>query len=1306
MSVLPYSLPQKEIWAEWLAWSDATHLNIGGFSKLQGPLCKDTLAKSLQMLVAENDALRLVPDSAGEQFLLDSYQARLTFRDFTGDSNPHQSAIDWQQGWMQTPFDDPNVPPIRYALLQVEPEFHYLVIQSSHMIMDGWSLSIAPPKWADCYRRLLGTELDIHLASNSESGTARNINSDTDSITTSSTESNIDNQDIAAPQYPSYQDFIAASNSYPESKGYVRDQAFWQNKFPDLKETLFVERYCSSEPLEQELSTAFINYHHITDDVREAVFAYAKEVEATPFQVYMATLALYLFESMSVDEVIIGIPALNRNGNKFKNTLGMFVGVLPISLNRPQSGGFKELVSHVKAELIACYRHAKLPLSEQFKRLKAVNKGRDRLFDVIFSYEVFEFSSQFGEAILSDTKQTFSKYSRFPMALSLCDFVDAQDTEVIIECSQRFFSESEADLVGARLIHLLKQLCLDKVEASQISMCTPNELIKLAQVPQILQRQEQPTSFVDFILSHGKIAPKNTALVTDSNQYNYQEMIQASVNLASLMEEHKVLPGDRVVLALQRGPEVVISILACAFIGATFVPIDLEWPVSRVANIQSQAAPRVLLLNGENVERYTELNCESLVVDINVLLSKKAELKKLDEYRRYKDVPAYILFTSGSSGEPKGVVVGHQALLSRLNWLAEAWGLTAKDRSLQATQINFDPALIELIGPLYAGGSIAFPPPGRLLPEWLPAYIAQFEATFMAFVPSTLRRFMDGLEPNQILPLRVCCCGGEVLSYDIAQDFIRLTNANLFNVYGPTEASIFCTAWQVHRQLISSKSMPVGKPLFGTKIFIVNAEQQLQPYGVVGEVLIAGAGLADEYLQKPTESNNKFISLKLPSGESIRVYRTGDNGWLDCDGVLHFVGRQDRQVKLRGYRIELTEIENALMSIDGVRLAADQLSEKGAKPSLLAWYEAHAEVGESFVRAELATHLPDYMVPEKIKRLTHMPVTQSAKVDYRALPEISETKEVVAARDPVGPLETEILAIWQKHIGVQTPINVNSHFFEIGGDSLAAVICLNEIEQIVGQRLSLHQLVANPTVAGMAEVINNQLQLPQLLVSLGDTTRQKSLYIAASGNGDLMRFQSLAKCLKGSADIHMLHPPGNTENISIESLASLYVEKIIERDEKSIYLAGFSVGGLVALELAQQLQQKGIVVEHLFIVDTILLKMPAPMIWCWRMLSNWIAKWHVPSQRQKGSRLLSAIQDHGLLMQVNAMRHYKLTGYKGPTVLIKSSAYRFIHGWLLGGWKKIFTGPLTEVEIETSHSAFFQPGRVEHLAAVLKSKIE
>lgn len=1287
MHRLPYSLPQKEIWAEWLAWNSTAHLQIGGYSKLTGHLDIEKLESALQMLVEKHDGFRLVPNINGHQHLLDKVVVSLQKIDFSQYDDAEQRAIEWQSNWLKEDFVDSTQPPIRYALLIINKQFSYLVIQASHLVMDGWSLSVAPQKWADCYNDLT-TESDVLV--------------DTD--------------------YKSYQDFIIESNDYKTTNRYQKDWQFWAQCLPDIGEPVFAERYYS-DSADDELSTAFITNHHITDESRLAVRQCAIDINATPFHVYVATVALYIFKSLDLDELVIGVPSLNRSGNKYKQTIGMFVGVIPIVIQKESTHSFRALVEDIKQKLKSAYRHAKMPLSDQFKRLKAVYKGRDRLFDIVFSYEEFEFSCAFGDAVLSDTKQSFSGISRYPMAISLCDFIDAQDTEMVIECSQRYFSEQEADLVGARLIHLLKQLCIESRDMAQIDLCTPSELTLLAKLPRTVVPQSAPVSFANYILSHAKVAPKSLALVTQDVQYTFNDLIQASVNLADTIERSGAEVGDVGILALARGPEVVVAMMAHSFLGHTFIPIDLDWPVSRVNNIVKQAQPKHVFINSNNVARYAELNITSVIIDIPSLLSKKADLTKLDEYKICKDAPAYILFTSGSTGEPKGVVVSHEALQSRLNWIVEAWGLTAKDRSLQATQVNFDPALVELLAPLVAGGSVAFPPPGRLLPEWLPGYISEFNATLMAFVPSTLRRFLDGLEPNKVIPLRVCCCGGEVLSYDVAQQFIRSTNATLYNVYGPTEATIFCTAWQVHPTIAEAKSMPVGRPLFGTQLYIVNSENRLQPFGVVGEIMIAGAGVADAYLARKNETQTKFVDLVLPDCSTVRAYRTGDKGWLDCDGVVHFVGRIDRQVKLRGYRIELSEIENALMNIPGVELGAVSLDTSTAKPYISAWFEGQEDISEQRVRTELTMSLPDYMVPERILKMASLPVTQSAKVDYNALPSIMVSVIQKDARQPVGPLENKILEIWSHHIeGVE--LNVNSHFFEAGGDSLSAVICLNEIEQYVGQRLSLHQLVANPTVASLATVINTQLKLPELLVSLGDTTRQTSLYIAASGNGDLMRFQSLAKCLKGSADIHMLQPPGNVDDITIEELATLYADKIAERGEKSIYLAGFSVGGVVALELAQQLATRGVAVNGLFIVDTILMNMPSPIIWLWSAASKWLSKWSVPFQREAhldirnesgikkivmhllGSRLASSIQDHGLLMQVKAMKCYSPSHYDGQSVLIKSSAYRFIHDLLLGGWRRFLGTRYKEVEIHTSHSGFFQPGQVEQLARVIKDELQ
>ncbi|GAB2997535.1 non-ribosomal peptide synthetase [Psychrosphaera aestuarii] len=1265
MKLLPLSVPQKEIWTEWLAWSNSAHLNIGGYTEITGVLDTGLFEKALQLLVQENSALRLIPNIKGSQASRDDVIPIYEFVDLSHCEDPKQAIMEWQEQWMEREFDFKNAPPVRFALLKEHDRRHYLVIQAMHTIMDGWSLSLTTQKLGDCYNRLM----------------TKTVNS-------------------LVPQ-ADYLDFIEASNEYLQSNTYKKDHEYWIHAFSKLPEPLFTERYGNIEKKATELPKAYIAKHHIDETLRVKIATFCRDNKATAFQVYLAVLSIYIFKSQNVSEVVIGVPSLNRGGNKYKNTLGMFVAVLPLTIYHNDGQSFNELVADIGRSLKKSYRHAKYPLSDHAKRLEVVRRGRDRLFDIIFSYEEFEFSSQFGDAVLSETKQTFNPYSRYPLAISLCDFLDAKDTEMVLETGSTFFSEAESQLIGPRIISLASQLIGEQRVNGNLQLCTEAE-VDIQQKQYDRNRTLIDTeSFSENIINTSLVTPKNIALISDEVTLNYQQLVICAAHLADQLHVAGVEPGDTVVLALHRGPEVVVAMLACSFIGAIFLPIDLEWPDTRIQNITEQTRCNTYFVNSSSTRFFSGT---TLPVDITDLCSKPYQLSELVKYNKVNHKHAYTLFTSGTTGHPKGVVVSHKALKNRLNWIVDNWGLTSDDRALQATQINFDPSLIEMLAPLMAGGSVAFPKAGRLLPEWLPELITHFNATMMAFVPSTLTRFLDGLDSQVDLPLRICCCGGEVLSYELAKRFSEATGAQLFNVYGPTEATIFCTSWQMHPQTLRSRHMPIGKAISNTQIIILNDQDQLQPFGVVGEIYIAGESLAEGYVNNETETQHRFRMLETPILGHQRLYKTGDLGWLDCDGVLHFSGRVDRQIKLRGYRIELNEIENAILSIYGVEQAACKLVSDKSSSAIHAWYSSKSLLSNAEVRAKLVATLPDYMLPQRLMLIESMPVTSNEKIAYDELPPINLTEHLTASREPIGNLEKQMLLIWQRVLN-RDSLTVNSHFFECGGDSLAAVIMLNDVEHLITQKLSLHQLVANPTVASLVECINSQLDKPSLLVSLGDTTRSASLFVAASGNGDLLRFKSLALCMKGVSDLHMLQPPGSVETLSIDELASLYADKIAGRGDKAIYLAGFSVGGLVAVETARKLRLRGMDVKTVFIVDTILMKMPQLFIIIWQWLAKLLARWHIARQRTSGSKILSVLQDKGLLLQVKAMRKHTMSNYDGDAILIKSSAYRLIHNLLLGGWRKVLIGRRDEVEIETSHSHFFEPGKVDQLADVIKAEI-
>lgn len=1266
MTTHPFSASQKDIWTELLAWSNSSHLNIGGFSRLKGKVDSKRYQQALDNLTAAEDALRLVPLPEGQQKLLAEHKYKLVVKDFSSEENGEVLATKWQQDWMKVPFEVGETPPIRFALVSATAELHYIVIQSLHIAMDGWSLSNAVQKLGQHYTALERNNPEL-----------------------------IDDS-------RSYLDFIVESNDYKNGKTFEKDQAYWQQALPDLPEGVFERRY------NNVVSTAVASAHIETCDIKRGLITSLKEMvsehKATLFHCFMAMLAIYIAKSQNREEFIIGIPSLNRGGNKFKKSLGMFVGVIPIKVNVTSDMTAAEIVEQISKSLKKAYRHAKYPLSEHFKRLNAIQQGRDRLFDVIFSFEDFVFASQYGDAEVGATNQTFSGHSRYPLAISVCDFEEKADAEMVLEGNQEFFSSAETGLIGRRLLYLGEQLLTRyELPISELDICTPAEANRMVNAGLAIKQSENVlTPYCQQVLDRAKLDPKKSAVAWPDGELNYQELVKKAELVAQQLRDIGVQQGDKVAIALERGPEVLISILACGFVGATFITNDVEIPTSRLATIMEQSGASCLLMNNRNASRFSVLQCERIEVDFKQL-NKRPHLKQFEVAKVSPQDNAYILFTSGTTGMPKGVAVSHRALSLRLGWIAETWGVSSTDRALQSTQVNFDPALIELLVPLIRGGSVAFPEPGRLLPESLPQWMVHFGATMIAFVPSTLTRFLDGIKDPANLKLRICCCGGEILSSEIAQRFINQTGAVLFNVYGPTEATIFASSWQVRKQDKRFLSLPIGEPLANTQIFILDKQQNLLPYGVVGEVYLAGDTLSEGYINNPERNVSHFVEAGF--GEKLRLYKTGDLGWLDTDGILHFSGRNDRQIKLRGYRIELNEIENTLLNQSGIRSAAVKIVGEGTKAQIQAWILSESSFQLDRLRTKLARILPDYMLPSRYNLLSEMPYTTNEKIDYDALVSTGFVAANSESREPVGRFERQILEIW-RGVLKQSDFGVLDNFFEWGGDSLSAVTCLHEVEQVLGKRLSLHQLVENPTVASFADCIETALNLPKLLVSLGDTTRNVSMYICASGNGDMMRFQGLAKAMHGICDLHMLQPPGNQTDIDIYELASLYAAKIKERNETQVYIAGFSVGGLAALETAKLLSNSQVKVNELFIVDTILLKMPDIGLLIWKKLSSWLLSSGDRSRKLLSSKMVNTLTDRGLYMQVKAMKAYELGQYHGATSLMKSSIYRYIQKILVGGWHKVLPKGLKEYQIETSHSRFFEPGNVERLAEKLTERIK
>lgn len=1265
---LALSLSQREVWLDQRAWPGSAHLNIGGGAFLVGPLDLAVFRLALSQLVAESEALRLAPMADGSQQLLPLAEPALEVVDCSAAEDPKQAMRDWWQQRMTEPFALDGQSPWRFALLRASDTLHGLTIQFHHLVMDGWGTSQVMRRWSEIHNALLRGDA------------------------------------LQAPAVPGYCDFIEESNAYRASAGFERDARYWRERIPELPTPLIERRFSQARP--DSLPSANLAFHRVPRADYERLRAYATEQGQTVFNLVLAALVLYFARIGERREVVVGVPSLNRGGRRYTDTLGMFVGVVPIRIETAPEMPLAELLAGVGAAMRAALRHPRYPLSELGRELQMIRANRDGLFDVLLSFERQDYAVAFGQAQLVESRQLFSGVARFPLGVTVCEFHPEQDVELALEASAACFAVGEVELLGRRLWHLVDALMLAPAGATVDSV----DLLPAEEHWHVVSGQHQDVAchdvtlpFVSLFEHQASLRPDAVALVWDGGSMDYLALDRRANRLARQLVQQGVGRDTVVAMALERSPDLVLALLAIAKAGAAFLPLDVDAPLARLDAILHESAAVALLIQSRHAERLGGLHASTVVLQPLADESFDANAPDLPPVQPAPGDLAYVIFTSGSTGRPKGVMIEHGMLSRRLMWLSRAYAVDWRDRSGQGTQATFDPSLIELLLPLVHGASIALPPPGRLLPESLADFAVRHGVTFMAFVPSTLSRFLDAAAGQPGLKLRVACCGGEVLAPELAARFCAQTGARLFNVYGPTEATIFATAWEceTHRH---HQALPIGRPVDDTRIYVLDAAQRPLPLAVPGEIFIGGDAVARGYLNRPDLDAVAFLPDPFRPGG--RMYRTGDRGWLGSDGHLHFIGRLDRQVKLRGYRIELGEIESALLAIDGVTQAAAQLSSLRGKPAIHAW--AASELSAERLQAQLRTRLPDYMLPASISVLPELPCSAVGKIDYGRLPDPVAAAPIVS-RAPKNQLERDLLALWTQVLE-QPTLGVHDNFFDLGGDSLAAVNMMTGLEQLLQRKIPLYLITEHPTIESLAVALLAHSGAPGLLLALSPESGRTPLYLAASGHGDLLRFQSLSRSLGEMGRLFMLQPPLEAQIKTIEELAELYADCIQAQsagsEQPGGYVAGFSVAGMAAIETARLLQRRGWPVRGLILLDT---TFPSSLLGgtaAWRALGWVVRKFHIQDLSMNGRRLGAMFNDPGLLAQVMALRGYTPVAFEGPTLLVRSSGLGAWDRWLFRPWRQLMGKRLTEVQVPGMHGTVFDAHHVRELASALVRGME
>ncbi|MBA2930407.1 amino acid adenylation domain-containing protein [Pseudomonas sp. CCUG 57209] len=1032
---LPLSYAQERQWFLWQLDPHSAAYHLPAALRLKGALDVAALEHAFNQLIARHEALRttfVVDNEHPRQIIADQAPLALVVETLNG--TPDDATIKaFVEHETRQLFDLQNGPLLRVRLLRLADDEHVLVLTQHHIVSDGWSV------------QLMVEEL-ISLYGAAQSGQPHAL----------------------APLPIQYADYAAWQRQWMQAGERERQLAYWTGQLAGEHSVLELPTD-RPRPAEQSYRGAHLSIT-LAPGLGDAVHAFAHRVGVTPFMLLLASFQTLLHRYSGQNDIRVGVPIANRNRVETEGLIGFFVNTQVMKAEFSSHLRVEALLQQVKQHALDAQAHQDLPFEQLVEALQPERSlSHNPLFQVMFNHQSADKPSATERPSLPSALQVEGldwegSTSQFDLTLSTSE--SAEGLSATLTYATDLFNATTIERLGRHWQQLLHSLIADPQQrVADLAMLDHAEQHQMVSAwNATATRYPLHHSVQQLIEAQVAATPNATALVFGDQQLSYHQLNQRANQLAHKLMELGVGPDALVGIATERSLEMVIGLLAVLKAGAAYVPLDPEYPQDRLSymiedsgigllltqqhlltQLPIPAALPVLALDQLDVSAYADTNPEVAVDGENL---------------------AYVIYTSGSTGKPKGAGNRHSALTNRLCWMQQAYGLTADDTVLQKTPLSFDVSVWEFFWTLMTGARLAVAGPGdHRDPAILICLIQRYQITTLHFVPSMLQVFLLDEQVAQCTGLTRIICSGEALPVDAQQQvFTKLPNAGLFNLYGPTEAAIDVTHWTCREE--GKASVPIGQPIANLTTYILDAELQPVPAGVIGELYLGGEGLARGYHRRPALTAERFMTS--PFGDGQRLYRTGDLASYRPDGVIEYRGRIDHQVKIRGLRIELGEIETRLMELDCVReavvIAAD---------GQLVAYAVPAQARDvadlrSDIKHRLSEHLPDYMVPAQLIFLDQLPLSPNGKLDRKALPKPDANLLQKAYVAPQSPLEQQIAAIWQDVLKLER-VGLNDNFFELGGDSIISIQVVSRARQ-QGIAFTPKELFQHQTVQGLASV--------------------------------------------------------------------------------------------------------------------------------------------------------------------------------------------------------------------------------------------
>ncbi|MES1240893.1 MAG: non-ribosomal peptide synthase/polyketide synthase, partial [Acidobacteriota bacterium] len=751
--------------------------------------------------------------------------------------------------------------------------------------------------------------------------------------------------------------------------------------------------------------------------------------DATPFMVLLASFAALLSRHTSQTDIVIGTPVAGRTRSETEGLVGLFLNTLALRVDLSGDPGFRELLDRVRDVTLEAYANQDLPFEKVVEELDPV---RDLSRTPIFQAQLVLQNTPAARIALPGLTLTPLEVdvaaTKFDLSLSAAESGDA--LEVAWGYNRDLFDATRIARMRGHFAMIAGALAADPgLRISELPLLTEAERHQLLEWNATSNDWPAGPGLTEMIGEQARRTPDAVAVSFEGEDLSYAELWERAGRVAAWLGNR---PDELVGISMERSLELVVGLVGILRSGAAYVPIDPGYPADRVAYMIADSGVSVILdRQGTSTTAATA--------------RAQGSLSSLSSLQSFGSFAAYMIYTSGSTGRPKGAVNSHRAIRNRLLWMQEAYGLTPEDRVLQKTPFSFDVSVWEFFWPLIVGARLVVAVPGgHQDPAYLAETIAREGITTVHFVPSMLRAFLDAPGLERCVDLRRVICSGEALPADLARRFREVLPAELHNLYGPTEAAVDVTAWHCGDE----DPVPIGRPIANTSIHLLDPALRPVPVGVAGGLFIGGVQPARGYHGRPELTAERFIP-DLYGEAGARLYRTGDLARWRPDGAVEYLGRIDHQVKVRGVRIELGEVEAALAALPGVRESVVTVREDALVAHLVG-----ESLSEDALRAALRRSLPEALVPSAFLFREALPLTPAGKVDRKALADLRPARQDRSAYvAPRTPVEARLAAIWSDLLGVGK-VGAHSHFFELGGHSLMATRVASRLRSELGVEVS------------------------------------------------------------------------------------------------------------------------------------------------------------------------------------------------------------------------------------------------------------